>query len=133
MSQHVVIMAIENILSIFLENLTSKSAVLNGAYSKTDLHSVVSHIEPAVRKVELQHLRFIKETVAIHIMRSDVSRNMAEDDCAPLISHLKRGCDIEVNLCVAHHCSIDEERLLVCRLTMLHIDLTGHAFHAVDH
>ena len=57
---------------------------------------------------------------------------MAEDHGAPLVAHLKRRGDVEIHLCIAHHCSIEEERLLVCRLAVLHIDLTGHALHSVD-
>ena len=129
----VCILVIEHILSVgILQHLASESRVLKGTHAETDLHAVVSLVEPAVGKVELEHLRFIEERVAVHIMRLDVARHMTEDDGAPLIAHLKRRSDVKVHLGIAHHGRIDEERLLVCRLAMFHIDLTCHRLYAVD-
>ena len=58
---------------------------------------------------------------------------MSKKNCAPLIAHLKRRCDIEVHLGIAHDCRIKKERLFISRLAMLHIDLTGHALYSVDY
>ena len=66
-------------------------------------------------------------------MREDIAGNMTENHRAPFIPHLKRRGDIEIHLGIAHDCSIDEKRLLIRRLAMLHIDLAGHALHTIDH
>ena len=62
----------------------------------------------------------------------EISRHVTEKDCAPIISHLKRRSDIEIHLIVAHKGCIDEQRLFISRLAMLHIDLAGHALDAID-
>ena len=71
------------------QHLASKPAVLKGTHAETDLDAVVSHIQPPVREVELKHLWFIEERIAIHVMRSDIARNMTENDSAPFIPHLQ--------------------------------------------
>ena len=72
------------------QHLSSKTVVLKGAYTETYLDAVVGHIKPAVRKVDLKLLWFVKESVPVHIMRSDVARNMSEDHRTPFVAHLKR-------------------------------------------
>ena len=57
---------------------------------------------------------------------------MTKNNSAPLISHLMRRGDIEVHLSIAHHSRIQEKRLLICRLTVLHVDLSGHALDTID-
>ena len=85
------ILVIEVTVSVdVLDHLSSEAAVLKGTYAETDLHAVVGLVEPAVSKVELKHHRIIEEAVSVHVMRLDVSRHMSEDDCAPLVAHLKR-------------------------------------------
>ena len=66
-------------------------------------------------------------------MGLDIARHVTEYDCAPLISHLKRRSYVKIHLSVAHNGSIDEKRLLVCRLAVFHIDLAGHTLDSVDH
>ena len=56
----------------------------------------------------------------------------AQDDSAPLVAHLERGREVEVHLGVTHHGSVQEKRLLVSRLAVLHVYLAGHGLHAVD-
>ena len=74
---------------LILKDLTTMTAVLQSPYTETDLHTVVCHIKPAVRKVELKHLRLIKKAVSIHIMSRNVSRHMTKNHRAPLIAHLE--------------------------------------------
>ena len=58
---------------------------------------------------------------------------MSKKDCAPLVTHLQRRCDVEVHLGVAHDGCIKEERLLVSRLSVLHVDLACHTLNAIDY
>ena len=62
----------------------------------------------------------------------DVARGMSQDDSAPLVAHLERGREVEVHLGVTHHGSVQEKRLLVSRLAVLHVYLAGHGLHAID-
>jgi len=73
-----------------VEHLSAETAVLKGTDSETHLNAVVRLIEPAVRKVELKHLRLIEEAILIHVMRLDVAGNMSEDHRAPFVAHLER-------------------------------------------
>ena len=89
-NNRVLVLIIEYVITTLILSIrTSKATVLKGPYSKTDLNTVICHIQPTVCKIELKHLRIVQEHVTIHIVYSSIAGDVCKKDSTPFISHLK--------------------------------------------
>ena len=69
----IIVLVIIHMPAVVGKHLSAKTAVLDGTYTETHLHTVVGHIKPTVGQVELKLLRLIHESVLVHIVSDDIA------------------------------------------------------------
>ena len=114
-------------------HLAAEAVVVDKAAAEADLHTARGVIEPAAGEVQLQVFRLVAEAVLVVVHLRGGAAHVGHIDYAPFFVELDGRGDVALEHGVGAAVELDEERRLVGGLAVLHVDLAGDGFQAVDY